>query len=425
MPNSAVLPIPAEQRFRAQPVALHERVASLDLVRGIGVFGILIVNIQSFALVNNARSIPYARGDGLPINYSIWYLTHVLADGKFMAVFSFLFGAGICMMSERLEAKGLNSSPFYFRRMGFLILIGIMHSYLLWSGDILFSYGVCGSVCWHFRHYRPLTLFLLGTIILAIGEYLTLCIWSPSAHGFLVSLYQVLRDSLHIPVTSAVQETLIYRGTWTQQMTLRISSSLNTEIATFWVVTFWRTCGAFLVGMGLYKTGYLAGSLPRGRYWWFLLIGMVSLLILAFAAHTCLRFGPSFRHGFLIDYEWNAWLSIPVALGWAAIGILLVKRDGFLFLKTGLQAVGRAAFTNYIMQTIICTTIFYGHGFGLYGRLDRIRLMWVVTSICITQLICSKIWLRYIAYGPIEWLLRYFTYLARPQGFLSSATTIP
>lgn len=423
MTKSAVFPVPAERRIRVQPLALHERVASLDAIRGLGVFGILIVNIQSFALVSAARSIPIVRGDGSPVNHAIWFLTHVVADGKFMAVFSFLFGAGICLMSERLEAKGLNSGPYYFRRMGFLILIGITHSYLLWSGDILFAYGICGSVCWLFRRYRPRTLFLLGLIILAIGEYLTLTIWSPSANGILVNAYQVLQDALHIPETSPVQETLNYQGTWSQQMALRIASSLNTEIATFWVVTFWRTCGSFLVGMGLYKLGFLTGSLPKVRYCWMLLLGAVSVVISCFVGRTYLHFGPSFRNGFLIDYEWNAWLSIPIAIGWTTIGILLVKLDGFLFLKSALQAVGRAAFTNYIMQTIICTTLFYGHGFGLYGRLDRMHLIFVVSAICIAQVICSTIWLRYFAFGPIEWLLRCVTYGARPDGYSSCAIT--
>jgi uncharacterized protein len=423
MTKSAVLSVPAERCIRVQPVALHERLASLDVIRGLGVFGILIVNIQSFALVSDARSIPMVRGDGLPVNRAIWFLTHVVADGKFMAIFSFLFGAGICLMSERLEARGLDSGPFYFRRMGFLILIGIMHSYLLWSGDILFAYGICGSICWLFRRYRPRTLFLLGLIILAIGEYLTLSIWSPSANGFLVSSYQVLHDALHIPETSAVQETLNYRGTWLQQMVLRIPSSLDAEIVSFWIVTFWRTCGSFLVGMGLYKTGFLTGSLPNVKYWWMIFLGVVTVLISCFVGRAYLHFGPSFRNGFLIDYEWNAWLSIPIALGWATIGILLVKLDGFLFLKSALQAVGRAAFTNYIMQTIICTTLFYGHGFGLYGRLDRMHLMSVVAAICIAQLICSTIWLRHFAFGPIEWLLRCVTYWARPDSYRSCAIT--
>ena len=421
MTNPEVLSVPTEQSIRLQPLALHERIASLDVIRGLAVFGILIVNIQSFALVSDARSIPIVHGDGLRLNYDIWFLTHVLADGRFMAVFSFLFGACICLMSERLESKGLNSGPFYFRRMAFLILVGVMHSYLLWSGDVLFAYGICGSVCWLFRRCRPRMLFLLGLIMLAIGEYLTLNIWSPSANGFLVSTYQLLQDALHIPVTSATQETLDYQGTWLQQMAVRIPTSLNAEVASFWIVVFWRTCGSFLVGMGLYRTGFLNGSLPKRRYWGVLLLGVVSVVISWIVGRSYLHFGPSFRNGFLIDYEWNAWLSIPIALGWATIGILLVKLDGFKLLKTGLQATGRTAFTNYISQTIICTTLFYGHGFGLFGRMDRIHLISVVAAICIAQLICSTVWLRHFAFGPIEWSLRYVTYWARPNIHLSGA----
>jgi uncharacterized protein len=417
--TSAVLSTPEKHCASAQPVGLRDRIPTLDAIRGLGVLGILIVNIQSFALVSGARSVAIADGDKAITNYAIWFLTQVFADGKFMLVFSLLFGAGICLMSDRIEAKGLNSAPIHFRRMAFLVTAGLLHSYLLWSGDILFTYGLCGSVCWLFRRSSPRRLFLLGLMTLVIGQYITRMVWAPPANGFLSILYQALQEILRIPpAASPIQETLVYRGTWIQQMVLRIPDSLNAEIGAFWVVTFWRTSGAFLIGMGLFKVGFFTGTRDKVIYRWLLLIAAASVLISAIACYICLIVGPATVNGFLADFQLNYWLSLPIGLGWAALGILIVKLDKLQFLKAALQAVGRTAFTNYIMQTLICTTLFYGHGLGLFGRLDRLQLMSLMLLIWITQTIASAMWLRFFAYGPIEWLLRRVTYWHRLDGNL-------
>ncbi len=129
-----------------QPVAEKERIVSIDVLRGFALLGILPMNIQYFSMISAAYDNPTAYGDLHGANYWIWLFCHVLADQKFMTIFSMLFGAGILLMTSRIEATGKPSASLHYRRMGWLILFGLAHAYLLWSGDILVAYGMCGLV---------------------------------------------------------------------------------------------------------------------------------------------------------------------------------------------------------------------------------------------------------------------------------------
>src|SRR5712692_4927581 len=145
-----------------------ERIASLDVLRGLAVLGILVMNIQSFAMIEAAYSNPTAFGDLKGANYLVWLLSHVLADQKFMTIFSMLFGAGIVLMTGRREQAGRRSAAVHYRRMGVLALFGLLHAYLLWYGDILFSYALCGMVAYLFRRLRPQFLLLWGFLGLLV-----------------------------------------------------------------------------------------------------------------------------------------------------------------------------------------------------------------------------------------------------------------
>lgn len=397
-----------------RPLAPQARIRTLDVIRGLGVLGILIVNIQSFALPSAARSAAIAPGDDSIVNRGLWFLIHVLADGKFMAVFSLLFGAGICLISDRIEDIGMNSAPVHFRRMGFLMLVGLLHSYLLWSGDILFAYGLCGSICWFFRKSRALWLFLLGLMALMVGECFTWIVSTSPAYNLLAVLHEVLQEVLQIPTrTTPAQELLAYRGNWMQQMTFRVPSSLDAEFASIWIVVLWRIIGAFFIGMGLMKTRFLLGTSRRDVYRWALLLAAAALLLAASAGCIFVLPGSASANRLLLDFTLNYWLSIPMAAGWMTTAILLSKLRRFALISSGLQAVGRTAFTNYILQTVICTTLFYGHGLGLFGSLTRSQLMLIVLIIWPFEVMASIFWLRYFQFGPIEWIQRRVSYWNR------------
>src|SRR5215831_1743362 len=258
--------IPALAVHRPEPVPERERIFTLDVLRGFALLGILPMNIQDFCMPGAAYFNPTAYGDLHGANYGVWLLSHVLADEKFMAIFSMLFGAGILLMTGRIEDAGRPSAALHYRRMGWMVLFGMLHAYLLWSGDILYSYGVCGLLVFLFRKCRPRTLLIVGLLSLAVTPALMLLLgWSmPSWPPEQV---QSLREGLWMPTPAMIaQELATFRGSWLAQMSERVSGSLLMQTVYFLVWTFWRTFGLMLIGMAMFKLGVLSGKRPAQLY---------------------------------------------------------------------------------------------------------------------------------------------------------------
>src|SRR5579863_9951971 len=156
----------------AGPVTAKERIVSLDLLRGVALLGILPMNIQAFSMISAAYLNPTAYGDLHGANYWVWFACHVLADEKFMTIFSMLFGGGIYLMTSHIEAAGKNSAPVHYRRMAWLILFGVLHAYLLWYGDILVNYGLCGLLAYGYRKASPRRLLVYGIAFTAVASLL-------------------------------------------------------------------------------------------------------------------------------------------------------------------------------------------------------------------------------------------------------------
>ena len=161
-----------EPTAKSTPVTASERIQSLDLLRGFAVLGILIMNIQSFAMIQAAYINPTAYGDLTGINKLVWILSHLFADQKFMSIFSILFGAGVLLFTMRAEDKGFRSGRLHYRRSLWLILIGMVHAYLLWYGDILVTYGLCALLAYVFRKVRPKRLLITALAIIAVPSLL-------------------------------------------------------------------------------------------------------------------------------------------------------------------------------------------------------------------------------------------------------------
>ncbi len=154
------------------PITARERIASLDVLRGVALLGILPMNIQAFSMIGAAYVNPTAYGDFHGANYWVWFSCHLLADEKFMTIFSMLFGTGIYLMTSHIEAAGKNPTALHFRRMGWLILFGVLHAYLLWYGDILVNYGLCGLLAYCYRKMAPRKLILYGLCFVAVASAL-------------------------------------------------------------------------------------------------------------------------------------------------------------------------------------------------------------------------------------------------------------
>ena len=156
------------------PIPEPQRLESIDVLRGVAVLGILLMNIQSFSMIGAAYMNPTAHGDLGGADGAVWYACHLLADQKFMTIFSMLFGAGIIVMTGRRERAGEASAGVHYRRMAWLALFGLAHAYLLWYGDILFSYAACGVVVYPFRRLPPAALIALGLCSVAVASLISL-----------------------------------------------------------------------------------------------------------------------------------------------------------------------------------------------------------------------------------------------------------
>ena len=397
------------------PVAPGERIRSLDVLRGFAVLGILIMNVQSFSMPGAAYLNPTAWGDFTGINLAVWMAGHVLADGKFMTLFSILFGAGVCLFAERAQARSGRSAAVHYRRMFWLLVFGLAHAYFLWVGDILVSYALCGCGIYLFRNRSPRRLLVLGIGVFSVSTFLYLF----SAWGLSYATPEAAAGvaSTWAPNAAAIEaELAAYQGGWMAQQAARVRSVLEIHTIAFPLLFLWRCGGAMLVGMALYKWGVLSAARSGRFYRRMIVIGMAAGLT-AIGAGLWWNFSGdwTWERSFFTGSQFNYWGSTGVALGYLGLVMLAVQKGVFSNLQRRLAAVGRLAFTNYILQTVLCTILFYGHGFGLFGSVERYQQLFVVLAVWLIQLWLSPVWLQRFAYGPLEWAWRALTYWYIPK----------
>ena len=394
----------------ASPVALQERYESIDLLRGIALLGILVMNIQSFAMPMAAYFNPTALGDRGPVDFYVWALSHLFFDQKFMTIFSWLFGAGIVLMTARAAERGVKPAVFHYRRMLALLVFGLIHAYLIWDGDILVLYAICGAVVYPLRKLRPLVLLGLGLLSLAIGSSLMIAggFYIPKGPAAAVAEFQ----EFWAPTAEQLQrETLAFQGGWLAQMPVRVGNALEFHTSDIWLWGLWRAGGNMLIGMALLKWRVITAELQQNFYRDLAVIGfgfglpLIAGGVASMAAHDWETF-----HSFFIAGQFNYWASLLVASGWVGFTISLWHVGFARGLSARLIAVGRTAFSCYILTSLICTFIFYGHGLGFYMHVSRPGQLAVTLGVWIALLIAAPLWLERFRFGPLEWLWRSLTY---------------
>ncbi|HEX2252732.1 MAG TPA: DUF418 domain-containing protein [Thermoanaerobaculia bacterium] len=397
------------------PVPGTARIVPLDVLRGFAVLGIFLMNVQAFSMPFAAYSNPTLWGSLEGAHGWVWVLSHVFAEQKFMTIFSLLFGAGVVLFTERVAARGRPTAALHYRRSLGLIAIGLAHAYLLWFGDILVTYGICALWLYFLRRVRPSRLAITGVVLMLVPMALTLAI-----HFMLPSMPAEMRQGMEAmwnpPAEQLQAETDAYRGGWLEQMEARLPAALMLQtMALVWMV-IWRAGGLMLLGMALFKWGVLSGERSARFYDRMALTGLalgLPLVVYGLWVHLSTDFDVETAFATsLFNYAG----SVPVALGYIGLVIGAVVRrpaaDGWL--SRALAATGRMALTNYLLQTVLATSLFYGHGLGLFGELDRVEQMAVVLAVWVLQLAWSPWWLARYRFGPAEWLWRTMTYL-RPQ----------
>jgi uncharacterized protein len=393
------------------PTSSSERILALDTLRGFALLGILIMNIQSFALVEAAYTNPTAFGDLAGINRSAWVFTHILADQKFMTIFSIMFGAGIFLMTNRAEAKGYHSARLHYRRTLSLLIIGLLHAHLLWSGDILVTYALCALIVYLFRKISPKKLLVFGLLLISVPSIIyfnlgrSIPSLSPEAYQSALNNWQ--------PTSAMIsKEISAYRGNWLEQMAYRIPASRYSQTSLFQMWFGWRAGGLMLIGLSLYQWGILTAQRSRRFYIALASVGFgLGLPLVIYGMVSNFAANWSFDYSTCFGWQYNYWGSLPVSMGYIGLIMLLCQSPIAHKLARRLSAVGQMSLTNYLLQSLICTTIFYGHGFGLFGQVERGTLLLIVLCVWAFQLWVSPIWLRNFRFGPVEWLWRSFTYL--------------
>ena len=393
------------------PTPSDQRMESIDVLRGVAVLGILLMNIRMFAMPYSAYFNPQAFGDLTGINQWVFWFTAVFADQKFMTIFSLLFGAGLVLMTDRAMATARSSAWLLYKRNFWLLVLGAIHAYLIWYGDILVIYALCGFVVILFRNRSPKTQFILGLLMLIIGSGLSLMAgltvdqWPP----------EQLADSISDWAPAApliAEEIATYQGTWIDQQPHRVSHALefHTFIFLFW--GFWRAGGLMLIGMAAYRWGLFSAILDQARYRILAITGFViGLPIVLLGLWRNESDGWVFETGFFLNGLFNYWGSLLVSLAFISIVMLWCQGDRWRAFRARFSAVGRMAFTCYIAQSLICTLIFYGHGLGLFGALQRWQLMLVVLGVWAVLILFAPWWLARYRFGPLEWLWRSLTYM--------------
>ncbi|MEO0446332.1 MAG: DUF418 domain-containing protein [Verrucomicrobiota bacterium] len=387
-----------------QSVLPSERSSSLDLIRGFALFGIALVNVLDFSVSDEN----YLHFREIPVEER-WILGGIMVfcGGKFLSLFSLLFGAGLRLLTQKLEESG-KSSGVVLRRLGWLWVFGILHAYLIWYGDILVGYAVTGFLIYWCRNWGLQTQATVGIVLVSLVMlfYGTIA----ALVGFFVDDSMLSEASFEAESGNFWDEEAFGKG-WLDQMPLRASYAFIAHIflIPFFVIPY--SGGLMLLGMAMLRSGFFHDRWSRKRYVMqgsvclavgLLLVGIEALLnaragweLMGFARHAIFGFlaAPLLMMGyasFLAMWSRTAWL------GW---------------LQAGFRSMGRMALSNYLCQSLIFSWIFYGHGLGLSQEFPLVRVVsMVVLPTLAIQMVASILWLRAFQFGPFEWLWRSLTY---------------
>jgi uncharacterized protein len=400
------------------PVIAEDRLEHIDLVRGYALLGVLLVNLHSWFRGPFRRYPPGANPYPELWNVAANHVTQVWFSGKSVTLFSMLFAIGLCIQRERTDAKGVPWTTYAFRRLGTMLLFGALHIVFIWNGDVLHDYALLGL----------LLLFFLGRERRTVGFWLGGIVGA----GLLYQLGQwgwdLIRQTPAPPLVSPrLKEFLEWaeacaRGyaqtSWFAVLRFRLLDYAKImappRMIGFWSFTFMN----FLGGLYLWKHGAVRTPrehlpLLRRVAGWGLGIGLL--------ANILTDVFPPLRPFLYAHWSWGR-LFMPLiilaqglgtqilALGIGATLLVLWQDPTWKERLRPLTYVGRMAFTNYITQSIVCTTLFYGFGLGLYDKLGPMAGLGIVAVIYGLQIPLSRWWLSRFRYGPLEWLWRTLTY---------------
>ena len=403
---------PTHSVVPAGPTPSGNRIVVLDILRGFALLGILLVNIMSFSGIGSGSQEWTGYAD-----QAVQDFIQFFARGKFLSLFAILFGIGFAMQIDRLAATANQDHWIVGRRLLVLVMFGALHV-ILDPAEVLILYAMCGALLFFFRKASPKALLLWALLILPL----------PYLHTVVVSTLETIEppaqtledtdsdsDVSWNPYVGERAVRVSSAGALSDVMAYNINFSINRWTSS-WVTYLWMT-----VPLPLMLIGFFVGRSKvlerqhderpklRWAFWLGLGIGIVGTWFsgVLFARATIAGWEPWIW--FAASVLW-ALAALLMALGYAAGIALLVQHEFWKICLKPLQAVGRFALTNYLLQTLICTTIFYSYGLGLYGKVSPAYAVLLVVAIYLLQVALSSVWSRRFRYGPAEWLWRSVTY---------------
>ena len=417
------------------PVSTSARIASLDILRGFALLGILLVNILGFGMASIGYFHPFVGlGKNAELNYAVWGAVNLFFEGSMRGLFSMLFGAGVVMFTTGFGSHSGTgkSARLHYRRTFFLLLFGIFDAYvLLWTGDILILYAIAGAILYPLRNTKPKTLILLSAVVLLCSSFVfatagTLMTEGRDAAAVIeanpegnhsTELHEQAdlwyeADGTFTYNETAIQEELdVRRGSYSQ--VAKYSAKTVNEQLMFFTPLFmmWDAIGMMLLGMAAYRLGFLSAQRSKKDYLRLTVFGFsIGLLVNGIELYQAIES----NYDVIIISGWFQGTyhigRVSMALGWLGLVMLVCQSELWPALRLQLSAVGRTALSNYLLHSLLCLIIFTGAGFGLIGTFERWELYVIVLAIWIFQLFASSWWLKRYAFGPAEWLWRTMTY---------------
>lgn len=428
----------------AAPIQQKDRIFILDVVRGVALCGILILNIGYFAFsyIHAGNNLNVLNETAFA-DVASWYVTNHIAEGSFRALFSMLFGASALLIIARIQkrSEGLTTADIFYRRLIWLLIFGLINGFVfLWPGDILYTYAICGLFIFPLRNSSPKFLFALAVffmIAIMFQGFLSIQERFEMRTNGLAALEvkEAKKDSLNEEQKAAIQKWNGYlekrkvetqrkevekevkkmQGTYTEVWSYLKSINQKMESSIFYHELFFDALLFMLLGMAFYKMGILTGEKSMVFYVSCIVIGYSLGISEGYLLGHAVRKSnyDFFKSTEYISAYWRLLYQphrLLMALGHIGTIMTLWKLNIFNWLLKPIANVGQMAFSNYLMQSLICTFTFYGYGLSYFGKISRHDLWYFVAGVWIFQIIFSAIWLRFFSMGPFEWCWRSLTY---------------
>jgi uncharacterized protein len=404
--------------YNLAPVQTNERETFMDVLRGFAILGIFIANLAGFSWYNGDAEVtsPYL----LPkADDTMEFLHHLFIEGKFYSIFSLLFGWGIALQFKRAEQKGINALPSVRRRLVFMLLLGACHL-LLWPGDIVFFYAMLGFILLPLRKFSNKTLLITGCLL----------VLSPILLYWLKMTWPVLNYPTEVTMTTAkkLEGSLVnikseedfikimkHGNSWFDQLKMNIVGFFYRYQYLFFVSRIPKVLGIFLIGYVVGRSDFYKNIQQHKKLLYWIVGGG---LVIGLPANYFLADYMNNHMGDYWQLKTKGWYqTIAYALGVAPLAMAYVGLFMLSFQTTTgkkilgvLAPVGKMAFSNYIMHTLIGNFVFLGAGLGYFGEVGPVYYTIFGVLVFICQIIISTVWLKYFNYGPVEWLWRSATY---------------